>query len=1814
MAKQAASVKVTGGGGFNYEDHVAARLLVDMLGGIAPFGPGFGHIARLDWQARDTGRLLDDVRVSLDAPDGQHIAEFSIKSHRQVSTAGFPANFVAAAWEQWLRTVTTSFDRYRDLLVLVTGEIANDVTEAWHALLRESRLSTPDRMLNRLGKSTSPDAGSQSSEIVRVLFSSFQFPSALVSSEPVDDSVTIELIKRVRLLHFDFEHDPSQDESRAIADCQRLLRSGDHTEAHILWGKLLQVAAEHRIGGALDLAGLLARLQSSFDLVDHPDYRADWQALERASRDVLDDVRTQIGGGLTLDRGPEIETLSSELAAKGICFAVGESGCGKSGLAKTLGTRHYAATIAMSPDLLDVGGAGALEQHLGLRHSLHDVLSVGRESCLLLFDSMEKCSERGLRLAARIISELLESERCRHVHVLIVIQLDTAHRVVAQLAEAGLDYAKLEVKPIGSPPEVDILNLLSDVAGIPWATLHRDIRPLLRNLKIVDWAVHAARTGARLDASAASGLVSLIDYLWDRWVEAGALGLARGGLLKRLAVSEAATLKSGVPLVELEHAEHLSLPELLSSDLLKRRNERVAFAHDLLGDWARLKVLIGESPTHSSDALQRSATPRWHRAVRLFGRWLLAHVDGLKKWSRALVQADDGTTDGTIVHDLLLESVILSENSEQLINLAWPVLTESGGRLLIRLLDRFLFIATVPDVRVSRVGRNESVSPQIEAAFRVPLWPYWKAVLRALDDHVEDICRLAPAVAARICHIWLEKTATELAPGTPFPWRAEAAHVALCVAREMQAQHAEGRYISDRQDRVAYEAALLGAYELPDAIAAFALEMACRRPRSQEVQQRAEAARRVAEAASRRRDAEDPNLARQRRRLLRSPFPLGPVREPWPDGPTDRVESAFRDAVLNSTALVSLAGVRPDTALEVLLAVCIEPPGHEDIFVTSGPPEDYGLEHWHEGYPAMYFRGPFLPFIRKCPAQGVDFVIRLINFATARWSEAEARYRAHRGLPPFPHLEDEAISVAVPIGSEGNQWAGDRRVFRWHLDWPVESKLITCSLMALEKWLYELIDSGDDIENWLLQITQRSESVAFAGLLIDVGKRQPRYYFGALRPLLGNPIFYLWESVIQAEQRGMSPGLVAWWNQPPELTALAREWHAALHRRQMLLQVAISLTLSSDEMQAYFRELTNGWRGSLDADGQPRALQVLVEQLDRRNYRVDSLDTGELRIEFVPPAAMLAEIEGEQTAAEDSLRLLTFPIDCRRMLDGEMPLSAGALPDFWHKMRAIADQLEDAEGYRSNAIAGGIAVLLRRHYEWLDAEPERMAWCLSELHRIASQPHPRRQFDFPETTGDWGWDCFLAEAGVCLLSRHVNVAVARQLVAIGVAAYHYGTTAKTMRLAYEFRQQISDDFEQMQHLAIRWSVVRRLLGDCEQYLSDLKTMRPFSEASGDTDAKIAQLAAAWKSQQCEHIRLVENFVNGSTLPITLEEAGATGAADAERLALIRFPERPPRSVKKDATSSRRKARRQDPGVDWQVLKAALGWLDLLPAGAEGKRGATLDHVRGLLQLALNTLLAGTDVESEDADDDEIDGLPGDSDAWVFGNVARAVVHARDDEEAESLWRPILSLGLRAHQWIERFFWEWFTVGVHSSPSPETFARRWSQMIEFALALPSWNPTIARSHHLDDVVFELLGYHFGVSSIAKNDQYAPVLATMIPILDAAAQQWFSLPRVANGFARSLPEPAYDQLLCPGIRWLRRAMPQGDDYYFWRESEIESNLISALSRSWERHYHTVATDSELQAAFLDILAKLASRGNHGAMALRERVVDSIPRIGM
>jgi hypothetical protein len=1098
-----------------YENLVAARFLLDMLGGLNSLGSEFGRITRVDWQARDAGWLADDLALTCVGPsDERRSVGISIKSDQQLSTRGFPPDFVDLAWGQWLgRGTSRVFQRGNDGIVVVTAELPNGVKSDWTALLAEILPGAPERIVSRLNASR--DEGRQASASQRAIVTSFACPSRYEHTEDTEE--TVRLLHDIRVLDFDFYNPTSQSRGQALRDCQNILTSGDANEARELWDRLIAIADERRpAGGFLDIRELLAALRDRFAFRDHPDFRADWETLRRRSNDAMADIETRIADRAQLSRFNERATVLRRLTSAGICILVGESGSGKSALAKEIALADYPHTIWLSAEGLDHEAPVDFERALGLRHPFIDILRMSPSRCLIVFDGVEGYNERALRLTARFTTELLASGST-HVHLLFGLQFQAADGKLRQLATLKLPEETLKTTPIGRPEPEEIQALLSPFPDLQWLALRPQLQPLLTNLKVLDWFARTPppREAAELNTT----LTAVIDRLWRLWTEAPADGLARSALLMKLAAMEAETLSRGVPRTELNHDEQLTLPSLEQSGLIRIRDERVLLAYDLVGDWARLRVLIAEDAT-SSNTEGRAASPRWQQAVRLFGQRLLeGSPDGHARWHEVVEALNNSSPSAGLLCDLFLDSLFLATNAVDLLNQTWDTLTVHDGRLLNRLLDRFLYIATLPDPRLIVLSDGPEEVTRVEYLLRIPFWLYWGPVLIVLHARRGDVVQLAPYIAARVCALWLRTTPEELEPDRPTPWRSEAAELAIAIVREIQARNAEGYYFGGRSDRDVYEAALYAAPLFPEQGAKLYLELAGRKDPSPEIITRVAEARRKRQEERARRHAEGGS------RRTEGGFiglPRGRLRAPWPDGPRRGVDREFREACLRGEPFLGLVRADPDVALEVLLAVCIEEPQHEEFSRHSLP--ECGLSDWAEGEPAAYFRGPFLQFFHLAPNQALSFVLKLVNYGTHRYTE-------------------DRVWLDVTVDGEPKRWYGDSNVFRWHHDWPVDGPQIQSALMALEQWLYEQIEQGVSIETWVGRIVTESESLAFAGLLLNVGKRAPELFFTVLAPLFLTWEIWYWEfqlSTLRQSER-QPPGY--WGRQGSRLFTLAQTWH-----------------------------------------------------------------------------------------------------------------------------------------------------------------------------------------------------------------------------------------------------------------------------------------------------------------------------------------------------------------------------------------------------------------------------------------------------------------------------------------------------------------------------------------------------------------------------------------------------------------------------------------------------------------------------------------------
>ena len=612
------------------------------------------------------------------------------------------------------------------------------------------------------------------------------------------------------------------------------------------------------------------------------------------------------------------------------------------------------------------------------------------------------------------------------------------------------------------------------------------------------------------------------------------------------------------------------------------------------------------------------------------------------------------------------------------------------------------------------------------------------------------------------------------------------------------------------------------------------------------------------------------------------------------------------------------------------------------------------------------------------------------------------------------------------------------------------------------------------------------------------------------------------------------------------------------------------------------------------SQGHPESLRLLIERLNPANYSINPHAEGQFLIHFQWPEDIERMIAEDQRRSDGQMRLLSLPMKCRQRLDAGTALAQEELQPFWEALQTI-----DAErptpptesGYSlmriEDAVCAGIAVLLVLHYDWLLADPDRMAWCRKKLEMIVLQPPQWSTLDHPVSAGNLHWDAFLAECGVALLAENREDPLARFLVPVSVIAYHYQTTALTMRRAFQRRDRLQEDFDGMINLALRSAGLRSLYARASQFELETESRR-------------------WQGQQGS---LTKEFRDRG-LPVerpSLQDINNNTLEALENLHHQRFPEhagelerrrRPQR-----AAGSRETFHPAMVGIDLRMVTFALSWLDLGSAHTSEERRKWLDLIRELLHLSLVPLPAVQDPQRQ-----EIDGLPSDFDNWVDGLIASAIPRMTPQEDPESLWRPIIDLGTPAHHWVEHFTWQWFSGGVQASETPQVFVAIWSRMIRYALSHPLWDPATNRRYDLGEMVSELLGFRIHGRSVTENHDFAVAVGQMVETIELAARRWFGLPQVVSGFAAFAVRPAAAQLLIPGVRWVSDAVRLCDNRN-WKDFHLEENLVEFLQACWEREAAKVSSDPQIRAAFLDLLTRLDSRGGHAATALRDRVLDSI-----
>jgi hypothetical protein len=1651
---------------------------------------------------------------------------------------------VRSAWEQILTTPPEKFDAAVDFVGFITAPLNADYASDLSDLLNRAWQQDPAALAQEI---TLPDVAS---ERVRRLYNSFACPADLVARYPESETRTGWGLSRLLWQSFDFE----EQQSRCVVEVRERLRaalvSGTAAEATTLWAALCAVGKKLRPhAGSRTLARLADELRYRFQLREYPDDRADWERVREAAESAARQVPELIGGRLVLSREAERARIAEAFASNRALVLRGASGTGKSVLARQelLERASQGPVLWLDAESMRGKTLAWLRQELGLQES---IITLVRNSTsaqgLCVIDRLDKVYDHTFGVIAELIKLLRLNEPSTPWRLVVPMVSDEWGRVQSRLLEHGIPLETFQALEIGVPGFEEREQVWAAFPQLAPLRLRPHLNDVLLRPKMLDILARSIAMDQLLDDVVGETSVA------GRWLaNMGQQGTVKQEVYaKHMAVIQADTWQNALPIGELPPLNSEAIEELVQQRVCVKKPGRVAFEHDLYGDWLRLAQLREEARRANLVVYLRDgsrlSSPLWQRAVRLYGVALLDEQPNLEAWKRAFAAfAPLGQT----AQDLLLEATWYAADPVAHLTTLWPMLTADDGALLKRLLTHFMHAATRPNERVMKLVAlrdDPALLQQAAIMHRLPVVGYWPHLLLLLHQQRHDIPFVAGHEVAEVVHTWLRSTSHDV------PYRAEAAAVAVELGDMLlREQQANGGFWARGLGKQVWPAVLEAAVEEPARVTQLVLEAAGRRAQ---------------------RFLPPPTPADPDRGVRKSINYDGPPRPQWPEGPARRVDDELQKVALTSIGMKDLLQVAPAVAYELALALLIEEPKPIDANQFD---ITYGLEELREWQGAFPQNGPFLLFLEHKEALGVNLVLQLEKRAMVGWAEDsdQDRWRwpaSQEEEVPIPFVAP-TILLDLPAGTR--RFTGNENVYGWHQGAHPSSGVMTGALMALEKHLYNQLDAGEDVTSLLEDLLQRAESVAILGMLVQVAKYDVDLLDGVLQPLLGSPELQQWDNWL-CNRRGFGDGYFGLVRSEQRRQAL-QEWKNLPHRKLPFQRLAQHYFLRLDQGLVYFAAARQRWLQRLALTTMPEVYEIFSRYYDIANYTFTPVSETEQYAQFQEVPAQQEEHENWQ-ATQRLNSILYSTVTKKNLLKqaAEGPLSQKVLEQLWTEAEFLDSVKKEAWAQATpissvDDVAAAIAaIFLLRGREWLAQYPDREGWCRKVTLSGAELLWEQRNADVDQPMGTGlHWADFQAEGLAALWAEHPEDEDVRQTIGQWMLAAPTECVGRLVTRAADQRAVIGEDYYRAAHLRL----LRAAQWYQRQYPDGKSSHQLAPEALNEALVRLASQRDEWL------VAFTERRLS-SALPALHDVTGA---------------KRPRRKKQSWENAGYRRELDWHPFHEKLMVAAYTG----LPTPV-----AKPNWLPFWEQLLVDTLARLQPRLKETLV--ELEGHLREWDSWLFQQIAGWLAEL-PAAEARRLWEPLMALGLWAHEWVKDFLNEWtqFALG---QPDNLEVQRVWQEMIDYAQDSDAWTMKDNRMayHHRGELWRALLALDYPTRWQAKR---AALAESLTPRWAAWARAQIGDAGSAAALARFLAQPAASSMVLEGLQWLARpATYSQPDATYWRE--VADPLADLLTYVWKLPDNQLRQHVSAFEAFKRLLGVLVTRQHSLGLHLNQVVGKS------
>ena len=1350
-------ISQTGGRGYDFEDFIATYYLLAMIAGKELWGPEYGYITKIDWQTNADGWLFDDLLLTLKDHIGvSHRVAISIKSNTQLTSNGFPNEITKIIWRQFLDDASP-FDASHDLLFFIVGEISNNILSDWNDIHREVVAADDERIAHRL---SAEGAWSKSK---KELFNSLGCSDEKYKG--IDLSIC-KIIRRLNVKSFDFFNQTSTSYSDIQEQSRNLCVTNSYDDGEKLITKLLCLCKEKRGAGGGVTINEIYNIPFLPCLVAHPIYYSDIKLLEFISQENIDLIQDTLSNGITISRKEICNKIESNLDEKKVVSVVGQSGIGKSVIIKKIYSEkscHY--KFWFSNKNFDVNN---------LQNPLISVIeNIPSADVLLVVDSIERFDDNQIAMLDKIIS----IAKRRGFYVLI----STTHLWTPKLESFSFEVPLLTYE--------DLKGVFEQNKTLYSLWKSKGMDALMCIPKILDWCIEL------VDISSKETLdpINFADHLWNKWIQQNTNDRhLRSQILKEIANFDGDNITPGVYISKISNP--MILGTLENDNLIYIKDELIFWKHDLIGDWAREKILLENKDSFLGFVNDKYHKPQWKHSILLFGQWLLSNTTTVDKWIEYVNKSKDE------LQYLLLDSVIFSNRSFELCDANKDVLLDNKSKLFNLLLNRLLLVASY------QIEINNQNLICLNLRLCLPF-------LYFIDKYSEKLIPECNYLISKICSYYLlycqgtsqSKKAARLS--------IEVAKFAYKNEKKSQANRKldEYLYLEKEMLECIWISFLLAFREFPEEVIRFSLVLAeIEDPKDEELKSLLALI--------------DTSNDNKQNGFL---FPLNYI-PPWPNGPKRNISEGFREICLTTNLICTFFDKYPLDATRILMAVCIEAPhycsGIHDLLEECGL---YKLDN--DDCACCYFEGPWLQLLEKHPNIALKITIDLINFSTEQFVKTGKQHEQKRAKSDS---NDLLVKLSMPSSiweidllkeetKEQIVWIGDERVFGWHRNRLIHSPIIPTILMALEKWFYDLIEKKENIDSYINYIFENNKSVAIGGVLCSVIKKYPNMLYGKLKLLASSWQFLEWDIKISLDDSWKIGFGLYYKRLDKELYNKALEWNQMSHRKQYFkdtIQVYLQYALVYDWDVSYFNEVSNFWKKQNENS---RTLQFLIEQINPNNYKKNQLSDGKVEVQFSYPLSLKSKITDENKEQDASISIMHFPFSCRERIEKTEGLSDEDAESIWNSMNEIADFIQKNIPSESkdkmnfsftyqDIYCAGICTILHLNPDYIMRSDDKKSWVLKTIFQIYDNQPIRHYFDTPTMHLSNSWDSFIGEISILLCKLLPQENDIRVLLANSLLLFHYEAIKSSLNIA---RMELKDEYVliNLVNLHIQYSFARGLL-------------------------------------------------------------------------------------------------------------------------------------------------------------------------------------------------------------------------------------------------------------------------------------------------------------------------------------------------------------------------------------------------------------------